>query len=87
MLDCRQEGTILIIYDAVFRMDGGPDARVVIRENRREAFHVDVERGDRLTVETWPAVGRGGVSLPELLSRYRFEFGPGYDLDEFIERA
>jgi len=76
----------MITFDAVFRKDGHPDAHIVIREKRPEAFYVDVERNGRPIVETWSAIGPAGVSLPELLSRYGRELGAGYGLMEFAER-
>lgn len=67
---------------ANYRKGNRPDIRITIRQERPEAFYVDVDRDGCTTVHTWPAIGPASVSLVELLLRYRDEFGPGYDLVE-----
>ena len=53
-------------------------ARIFTRQERPEAYYVEVEKEGRTTVHTWPAVGPAAVSPEELLLRYRDEFGLGY---------
>lgn len=66
----------------VFRKPASPNGRILIRQERPEAFWVDVEKDGCSSVQTWPAVGPAAVTLIELLRRYEEEFrrngdGPG----------
>jgi hypothetical protein len=76
------------LAQAVFRKQGYPDGRIVIRRECPEAFYVDVEKIGGSRVDTWPAVGPAPAWPKWLRAHYDDEFRrDGYEAGEWAEIA